>query len=56
MLGPKLFLMYFNEIFNVTKLYKLVLFADDTHIFCRNDHNGYNLDLIGIINKELHII
>ena len=32
-LGPKLFIVYINDICNVTKLLNFVLFADDTNIF-----------------------
>ena len=33
-LGPKLFIMYINDICNVSYILKFVLFADDTNIFC----------------------
>ena len=33
-LGPVLFLLYINDICNVSNLLKFVLFADDTNIFC----------------------
>ena len=33
-LGPKLFIMYINDICNVSNILKFVLFADDTNIFC----------------------
>ena len=33
-LGPVLFLLYINDICNVSNLLKFGLFADDTHIFC----------------------
>uniref|UniRef100_A0A8C6UFP7 Reverse transcriptase domain-containing protein n=1 Tax=Neogobius melanostomus TaxID=47308 RepID=A0A8C6UFP7_9GOBI len=36
-LGPKLFNLYINDIFNVSKLLKLVIFADDTNVFYSND-------------------
>ena len=32
-LGPKLFILYINDICNVSNVLKLVLFADDTNIF-----------------------
>ena len=33
-LGPKLFAFYVNDICNISKVLKFVLFADDTNIFC----------------------
>ena len=33
-LGPTLFLLYLNDIGNVSKILKSVLFADDTNLFC----------------------
>ena len=32
-LGPKLFILYVNDICNVSSLLRFVLFADDTNIF-----------------------
>ena len=32
-LGPKLFILYINDMCNVSKLVKCILFADDTNIF-----------------------
>lgn len=32
-LGPKLFLLYVNDICKLSEIVKLVLFADDTNIF-----------------------
>ena len=32
-LGPQLFLLYINDICNVSKLIECILFADDTHLF-----------------------
>ena len=34
MLGPKLFILYVNDICNVSNLVKCILFADDTSLFC----------------------
>ena len=36
-LGPKLFILYINDIFKVSNILKLVVFADDTNIFCSGD-------------------
>ena len=33
-LGPKLFILYINDISNVSTVLKFILFADDTNIFC----------------------
>lgn len=49
-LGPKLFNLYINDIFDISKLFKMILFADDTNIFYSND--DYNT-LITTINSEL---
>ena len=35
-LGPVLFLLFINDICNVSNLLKFVLFADDTNIVCAN--------------------
>ena len=41
-LGPKLFILYINDLCNVSKLLKFILFADDTNIF----RHGDNLDIL----------
>ncbi len=33
-LGPKLFVLYINDICKVSKVLKMVLFADDTNLYC----------------------
>ena len=33
-LGPILFIIYINDICNVSEVMNVVLFADDTNIFC----------------------
>ncbi len=49
-LGPKLFVLYINDICNVSSLVKCILFADDTNIFC----SGENLQqLLDVITSEL---
>ena len=52
-LGPKLFLLYINEICNVSKLLKYVLFADDTNLFCSG---GDLRQLLDTVEKELKIL
>ena len=49
-LGPVLFLLYINDICNVSNLLKFVLFADDTNIFCSSTSLH---DLQYTINREL---
>jgi len=49
-LGPKLFLIYINDISHTSDLLKFVLFADDTTILC--SHHNLN-KLIEIVNTEL---
>ena len=49
-LGPKLFILYINEICNISELMKFVLFADDTNILCK--HDNY-LSLCDLVNMEL---
>ena len=36
-LGPVLFLLFINELCNVSNVLKFVLLADDTHMFCSNE-------------------
>ena len=49
-LGPQLFILYINDICNVSDVLKFVLFADDTNIFC--SHNSIS-SLCRIIEDEL---
>ena len=37
-LGPKLFILYINDMCNITKVMDLIIFADDTNIFCTADN------------------
>ena len=48
--GPKLFIMYINDICKVSKVFKFILFADDTNILCCDrDLN----ELVRMINNGL---
>ena len=49
-LGPRLFILYINDICNVSKILKLLLFADDTNILY-SDENVKNLN--NVVNTEL---
>ena len=50
MLGPRLFILYINDICNVSKILKFVLFADDTDIL----HSDANVKTLNnVVNTEL---
>ena len=49
-LGPLLFLLFINDLRNVSKVVDFILFADDTNIFF--SHKDFNL-LPGILNSEM---
>lgn len=52
-LGPKLFILYINDICNVSKFLNFVLFADDTNLFC----SGKNLErLLDTVEMEIDIL
>ena len=49
-LGPKLFILYVNDICNVSNFFKFILFADDTNMFYSNSDIA---DLVQLTNVEL---
>ena len=49
-LGPKLFILYINDIYNVSDILKFILFTDDTNIFCSGKDIG---KLCETVNTEL---
>lgn len=51
MLVPKLFILYINNICEVSNNWKMFLFADDTNIFCSG---SYPYNLTKVINNELN--
>ena len=52
-LGPKLFIMYINDISNVLKHLKFILFADDMNMFLCNMNMFYcNNDINELIRQE----
>lgn len=52
-LGPIMFVLYINDICEVSKILKMVLFADDTNLYC----SGKNLEqLLNTVEIELMIL
>ena len=49
-LGPLLFLLYINDLANISKKLKFILFADDTNVFCSGENMN---DVIQMLNDEL---
>ena len=49
-LGPLLFLVYINDLCNVSKVSDMILFADDTNIFYSHTDASY---LMEVVNLEL---
>lgn len=49
-LGPLLFLIYINDICNVSTIAKLILFADDTNLFFSHKNSAH---LFNVINEEI---
>ena len=49
-LGPLLFLLYINDLGNVSNILELILFADDTNVFF--SHNDFS-SLTNIVNCEI---
>ena len=49
-LGPLLFILYINDLFHVSNLLSIILFADDTNIFLCHDDLA---TLATILNVEL---
>ncbi len=51
-LGPTLFLLYINDIFRVSGIMKLILFADDTNMFCSGSDVNELMEMVEIeLNK-----
>ena len=51
-LGPKLFILYINDICNVSKFLSLIIFADDTNLFCTGDNIS---EITSLLNRELEL-
>ena len=37
-IGPSLFILYINDLYNVSKVINFILFADDTNIFLSGEN------------------
>ena len=52
-LGPLLFIIYINDIVNISKILQMILIADDTNIFL----SGTNLnEICSSMNIELNML
>ena len=49
-LGPILFLVYMNDLCFISKVFKFILFADDTYIFCTGKDRK---EVDNVLNSEL---
>jgi len=49
-LGPVLFLLYINDLANISKKLRFILFADDTNVFYADKNL---VDVMGVLNYEL---
>ena len=54
-LGPKLFILYINDLCNISTLLKCILFADDTNIFCSGKDETQLSKTINTELRKLHI-
>ena len=50
-LGPKLFILYINDIIQVSEVLKLIIFADDTNTFCSGENM---LELANTVSMRLN--
>ena len=50
---PKLFILYSNDICNISEIMKSVLFADDTNILCKHENYVYLCELVNIEMSKL---
>lgn len=55
MLGPKLFILYINYIYKVSKLLHLVIFAEDTNLFC-SEKNLFREAILDTVEGELETL
>ena len=51
-LGPLLFLIYLNDLPSASDMFSILMYADDTTLFCNFDNNCNE----GVINAELNSV
>lgn len=54
-LGPKLFILYLNDIFKVSNVLKFTVFADDTNVFCCGDNLQQMMEMVTIEMNKLKL-
>ena len=54
-LGPKLFILYINDLCNISRLVKYILFADDTNLFCADKNINQLVSTVSIVLDKLCI-
>jgi hypothetical protein len=54
-LGPLLFLIYINDICNVSSLAKLILFADDTSLFFSHANPVHLINMVNQVLEKISI-
>ena len=54
-LGPKLFILYINDLCNISTVLKFILLADDTNIFCPGKDQTQLSKTINTELRKLHI-
>ena len=52
-LGPLLFLVYINDLSNLSKVLKMILFADDTNIFYSHTDASYLMEVVNLKLKKI---
>ena len=52
-LGPLLFLVYINDLCNVSKVLELILFADDTNTFYSHTDASYLMEAVNLELKKI---
>ena len=47
-LGPKLFLLYINDICNVSNILDFILYADDTNVFYKHENSDMMCKIVSV--------